>query len=322
MSDLNSDQQFYVYLAFCICFFLFLVFVVRNSIKVIRGKEFQNHKISIHICVLIATCLCIANCLSIIVYAHQPLNAPYGLCNFPLVMAWYFIFTAYLLALESWISIYQAVSATARRYTRKLQVGFVVCDGVLLAMLITSGSLYCYQAEDSASYNSSSDSSYTPGDYFYIVSLVVTALGISSLFAFSGFKILRKLKAGARVRTSNDTDNHLYLVTRRIVLISTTSSVGAFLAIFFAAIPYQNTPLATVAYIVQMFFEIILMVEILYVAKPKLDKEESGSELTEKSAERFIKSPSSLLTSLSEISLFSTINSSSQTTVSVKIESV
>jgi len=268
MNDLSKNQLFYVYLVFSVSFFLLLLFTIRSTILVIRAKEYQSRKISIHICILIATGLCIATDTSIVIYVNQPIFTLYCLFNISNVMIWFFLFSAYLLVLESWISIYQAVSVRARRHLRKLRVAFIVCDTILFAMLATAGSLYCSETVD----NSDADQHFLPGDYFYVISIVTTALIICALLAIYGFKVTRKLREGMKIRVATDSDRHIYLVTLRVSIISTTSAVGALLAIIFAVI-VEEIPIAhTVAQIIQMFFEILLMLEILFVSKPQSSK--------------------------------------------------
>jgi len=275
MSNLTNNQKYYSYLVFTIGFFLLLLYAILNTIKIYKTKQTQGHRGSIHIFIVIATCVCIADDVSRVIYAQQLLSPLYGLCNFPYVMTWYFIFTAYLFALERWISMYQSVTPSIEWYAPKIRISFVVGDLILFTLLITSGAFYC---EEIGLYAGSNR-----GHIIYIISIVLTALLVSTLFAVYGFRIANRLFEGLTMKVASKHDRTVYLVTRQTAAISATSAAGALLAIIFSVLEEKNLIFGDIARIIQMFFELLVMFQLLYVVRPKPPKRKLATESTEKS---------------------------------------
>jgi len=199
-----------------------------------------------------------------IVYAAL-YNNQYLMCYFPYVLTWYFIFTAYSLALQMWIAVYTSVSRRAPYLLPRVRIAFVVLNLALLGMLLSCAVLW-------------EQTNSTP-DALYVAALVLSAVVISALFTFYGVKIARRLGAGRKMRVdhsslSSSRDDHLYKVTMQIIMLSVTCCSGAVIALVAEiVIDYFTTSgifADVIIKVLQTAFELAIVLEMLYMVQPKV----------------------------------------------------
>jgi len=192
-------------------------------------------------------------------------------CNFPYVLLWYFICSAYIIALHMWIRVYFTVSKQASHVLLRVKIAFIALDVIILTLLLTAASLWQISA----------DSDTGIPDAIYVVVLAISAIGISALFTFYGVRIVRRLGQGRKMRLTNTSsssrdDRHLYKVTIQIITLSATCFTGALIAVAGVLGVHVLTSSAVFAdviiKVIQYAFEIAISVEMMYMVKPKVRK--------------------------------------------------
>jgi len=270
--DFASDPDFYTHLITGLCFFFILLVSLIQTLRLLSRNQFNKNRGAIHLCIAAASAMGVMDSISRMAY-----NVLYGdqlvMCYYPYVLTWYFIFTAYILALEMWIVVYNRVSKGAASFLRRLRITFAILDAALLAILVTVATLWPVATN-------------LP-DYLYVGALAVSAVGISALFSLYGAKIARRLGAGLKMQIgsrSASRDQHLYTITVQIVMLSVTCFSGAILALIAKFV--QQFVIAAVfsdvVKITQSLFEMVMMIEMFYMVKPKPVGE--GSSMTHSSS--------------------------------------
>lgn len=265
MSDLGSNPDFFTHLSTSICFFIIFVIAVVQTIRLGLRNQFNKNRGAIHLCIAAAASMALMDGIGRMVYLGL-YGSQFLMCFYPYVLVWYFIFTAYILALEMWIIVYNKVSKGAASFLRKLRITFIALDVALLVVLMAAAALW-------------SVTTLLP-DVLYVGALVVTAVGISLLFTIYGVKIAKRLGAGLRMQLHSHSaarDKHLYKITVQIIMLSVTCCSGAIIALVakIVGIYVGSTTFNDVIKLLQALFELVMMLEMFYMVKPKSSREEA-----------------------------------------------
>jgi len=175
---------------------------------------------------------------------------------------WYFIDTAYLLALFQWV-----VVCYGRRGPKILKISFITLDVAIFVVLTVSTVLYWL-----ATRSHSAHEMYIYNTYYAVYSgaTILFAVFLSGGFGLYGMRIARKLRARMQDVMINDGDAYAYKVTINAIILSFTNLSGAIAAaVFELVIELYDPNVASVSVIMEHVYQSIMIIELLWMNRPK-----------------------------------------------------
>lgn len=261
------DIPSFVFFVVCITSFLpLLVVLIIQLIKFIQTKKIRTNRCVTHFVLLLTVMCAIIDYASRMGWLLNPVSdtSLNSLCYMPDVFTWYFLFTAYILALYNWVTAYNTMLG---RTLTPFKIMFILLDAVTFGLLMISGSFFCTQA----SQNSDATGYLTRiGNIIYLAVLCMTAILLSFGFLIYGGKIVWNLRQIHKTARGDSTkpDTHLYKVTYQTVLLSLTTFVGALIAVvLYVSDNYYIGSYASDS--VQLVCKVMLTAEMMYTARPR-----------------------------------------------------
>jgi len=283
-------------------FFIELVVLIIQITKffIWKKKKLVINKLATHICMSLAVICSILNAGSTISWNlnPSPVLTMHSFCFIPGVFNWYFLFSGYGLCLYNWTKAYNSIKK--KHSLVPFRIFFISLNIVTFLLSCTTGSMYCYQSSTSAAANGIFTS---VANILYVLTLTLNALVMSLGFTIYGAKIAWNLRdaRGMKLDKTQKRDYYIFKVTCQTLVLSATCFVGLLIAVVTDALGNISTSA------IQAAFQLIMIAEVIYVARPRKGKPKQISHTDSESGLRTTTSTDSDYINLKSISSNSSV---------------
>jgi len=216
-----------------------------------KYEQAVYYKQYIHMSILLALAIAFTQNVSVLISFHE-------LQQFCEEFSWHFEFTAYLLNLLQWITVF---NHSGKLVENKFKIAFTILGTLMFCCFVVSSVLMAF--------NPHSSSAFLIGAVIYTITIIGVTFCISTGFAVYGFRIARVLRRGI-VENNVEPDRHYeYTITIKTMILSLTNLIGALTGCLFAIFSFGKAGSSDPIVISSQVYQVIIIAEILFIQKPK-----------------------------------------------------